>query len=152
MKVVADKVTNQRMIWQNESENTQLSPEHTGKRGTLEGTTGKKKNEKERRPFSWESFIETGWKENKLNTGKKQNEPEDEKEPENQNRLPTLMWGQAEQFRRGWKRSQSESVSLQRSLKPKSWVGPASQRSEQTRKGRSYSAASLRGWEHSRPR
>jgi hypothetical protein len=38
--------------------------------------------------------------------------------------LLELVWGEAVQFRRGWERSQIESVSLERSLSQNSWVEP----------------------------
>lgn len=43
------------------------------------------------RQFLWGQFYKEGCRENKLDTWGRQNEPENEKEPEDQNRLPQLV-------------------------------------------------------------
>lgn len=58
----------------------------------------------------------------------RQHEPENEKGPEDQNRLIRLIWDQAEQLKRGREREKPNWTSLERSL---SWTERASQSSDQ---------------------
>ena len=107
------------------------------------------RGEEGRRHFYWTVVQDSLQRENQLDTGK-ENKPENEKEPEDENRLLKLVWGRKAQFRRSGE--EPDWISVERRFEPEQLNWPASQSSERSRKGWAYAAVTLRGWKHSRPR
>jgi hypothetical protein len=155
---VADKVTNQRKIWQN-----RLHPalKRRGERGYITNssththththTEREREREREKERIYQDSYKEKRLKrESKLNTG----EGRGARDWEGVRRLEQIakisMRPSRAIKKRPRERSQIESVSLERSLSQNSWVDQPAR--DQNRKRWAYSAVSLTGRKHSSPR